>query len=177
MKKLISNYSFNAATKQVTLADYTTIDLESLLLITNVTNNTIIYNFAGQGKGATVSGNILTLDFDTTSMSNSDNLQIFIDDGFSPAANATIEELTNALNDNNSFLRRILQALTPVTNMDTSQRLRVAVDAINNNPSVTLAGTTNNVNTNTIANFGASEILLQDSFNTYANCTRRNILN
>jgi hypothetical protein len=172
MKKLVSNYSFNAAAKQVTLADYTTIDLESLLLITNVTSNTIVYNFAGQGKGATISGNVLTLDFDTTLMSNSDNLQIFIDDGFSAAANDTIEELTKALEDNNVFLRRILQALTPITNMDSAQRLRVAVDVIN----VALAGTSN-VNTSTIAGFGSAEILLQDSFNTYANCNRRNILN
>jgi hypothetical protein len=172
MKKLVSNYSFNAASKQITLPDYTTLDLESLLLITNVTTNTIIYNFAGQGKGATISNNILTLDFDTTSMSNLDQLQIYIDDGLSPAANATIEELTRAFEDNNAFLRRILQALTPVANMDASQRLRVAVDSIN----VALGGTSN-INTAQIAGFGSSEILLQDSFNAYANCNRRNILN
>jgi hypothetical protein len=172
MKKLVSNYSFNAASKQITLPDYTTLDLESLLLITNVTTNTIIYNFASQGKGATISNNILTLDFDTTSMSNLDQLQIYIDDGLSPAANATIEELTRAFEDNNAFLRRILQALTPVANMDASQRLRVTVDAI----SVALGGTSN-INTSTIAGYNSSEILLQDSFNTYANCNRRNILN
>lgn len=172
MKKLVSNYSFNAATKQITLSDYTSVDLESLLLITNVTDNIIIYNFAGQGKGAAISGNILTLDFDTTSMSNTDELQIFIDDGLSPAANATIEELTNALNDNNAFLRRILQALTPVTNRDSSDRLRVAVDVIN-----TALGGTSNINTQTIAGFSPTETFLQDSYNTYANCNRRNIIN
>jgi hypothetical protein len=174
MKKLVSNYSFNAAAKQITLADYTALDLESILLITNVATNTIIYNFAGQGKGATVSGNILTLDFDTTLMSDTDELQIFIDDGFSPAANATIEELTKALEDNNFFLRRILQALTPVANMDAAQRLRVTVDAI----TVGLGGTSN-INTASVGgqSFGATEVLLQDSFNTYANCTRRHLIN
>lgn len=172
MKKLVSNYTFNAATKQVTLTDFTSIDLESLLLITNVATNTVIYNFAGQGKGATISGNVLTLDFDTTSMSNSDELQIYFDDGISPAANATIEELTNSLENNNAFLRRILQALTPITNMDSAQRLRVAVDVIN-----TSLAATSNINTVQIAGFGSAEILLQDSYNTYANCNRRNILN
>ena len=174
MKKLVSNYSFNAAAKQITLPDYTSIDLESLLLITNVTDNVIIYNFAGQGKGATVTGNVLTLDFDTTTMSNTDELQIFLDDGLSPAANATIEELTKTLEDNNFFLRRILQALTPVANMDSAQRLRVAIDAIN----VGLAGTSSVSMINIGSTiFNASEVLLQDSFNTYANCTRRQLIN
>lgn len=171
MKKLVSNYNFNAASKQITLLDYTSVDLESLLLITNVTNNTIIYNFAGQGKGATISGNVLTLDFDTTSMSNSDELQIFLDDGLSPAANATIEILTKSLEDNNAFLRRILQALTPIANRDGSDRLRVTVDAI-----TTGLGGTSQMNTVTIAGFGSSEILLQDSYNTYAMCNRRHII-
>jgi hypothetical protein len=97
MKKLVSNYSFNAAAKQITLADYTAVDLESLLLITNVTDNVIIYNFSGQGKGATVSGNTLTLDFDTTSMSDTDELQIFIDNNEVGASESTVEALKDEL--------------------------------------------------------------------------------
>jgi hypothetical protein len=41
MKKLVSNYTFNTAARQITLSDYTSVDLESLLLITNVTDNII----------------------------------------------------------------------------------------------------------------------------------------
>jgi hypothetical protein len=83
MKKLISNYSFNAASKTVTFSDYGSISLENVLLVTNVTSNTIIYNFAQASKGGTVSGNVLTLTYNTTSMSNGDKLQIYYDD---PAA-------------------------------------------------------------------------------------------
>jgi hypothetical protein len=80
MKKLISNYSFNAAAKTVTFSDYGSITLENVLLVTNVTSNTIIYNFAQPTKGGTVAGNVLTLTYNTTSMSNGDKLQIYYDD-------------------------------------------------------------------------------------------------
>lgn len=100
MKRLVSNYSFNAATKQVTLTDYTNVDLQSLLLITNVTDNVIIYNFASQGKGATVTGNVVTLDFDTTSMSNTDDLQIFIDDLIAPATETSLSVIQETFNEN-----------------------------------------------------------------------------
>lgn len=80
MKTLITNYSFNATSGTVTFLDYLRISLDSILLITNVNTNTIIYNFAGIGKGGSVSGNVLTLDFNTSAMSNSDPLQIYYDD-------------------------------------------------------------------------------------------------
>lgn len=78
MKKLITNYTFDASAKQVTFTDYATISLEQVLLITNVTDNVIIYNFAS--TGGTVATNVLTLDYNTTSMDDTDDLQIFYDD-------------------------------------------------------------------------------------------------
>lgn len=77
MKKIIideSKYSFNAATRQVKFTDF--IDLKDLLLITNIADNTIIYNFACSGFGGTLTERILTLEYDTTSMSNDDILQV-----------------------------------------------------------------------------------------------------
>jgi hypothetical protein len=125
MKKLVSNYSFNATAKQITLSDYTSVDLESLLLITNVANNTIIYNFAGQGKGATVSGNVLTLDFDTTSMSNSDSLQIFIDNNEVGSSESTVE----ALKDVADYLKILVNQTKTLATQDAAQRQRVAIDS------------------------------------------------
>ena len=93
MKTLITNYTFNAASKTVTFLGYSRILLDSILIITNVASNTIIYNFAGTGKGGTVSGNVLTLDFDTTAMSNSDSLQIYYDDA--AIVPATVQEQQN----------------------------------------------------------------------------------
>jgi hypothetical protein len=93
MKILITNYTFNAASKTVTFLGYSRILLDSILIITNVASNTIIYNFAGTGKGGTVSGNVLTLDFDTSAMSNSDPLQIYYDDA--AIVPATVQEQQN----------------------------------------------------------------------------------
>ena len=80
MKIQVTNYTFDKTAKTVTFTDYTTIRLDSLLLITNVTDNIIVYNFASPTLGGTVSGNVLTLTYDTSSMDNADKLQIFYDD-------------------------------------------------------------------------------------------------
>lgn len=106
MKTLISNYQFNAAQKKITFSDYTTIDLERILLITNVTNNVIIYNFADSSLGGTVNQNILTLTYDVTSMSNTDKLQIFYDSIDGAATDAVLQELR----ENTILLRRFLKA-------------------------------------------------------------------
>ena len=80
MKRLITNYTFNAAAKTVTLPDFTTLDLAQVLLITNVTDGVIIYNFADPALGASVAGNVITLEYDTTGMADTDDLQVFIED-------------------------------------------------------------------------------------------------
>ena len=79
MKTLRTDYTFNASAKTVTFSN--PVDVEGLLLITNVTDNIIIYSFADATKGGTVVGLILTLTYNTTPMSDSDKLQIFYDDG------------------------------------------------------------------------------------------------
>ena len=80
MKTLQLNYSFNKSTKQVTFTDINPIRLDSILLITDVTANVILYNFADPLKGGTVATNVLTLTYDTSALSNTDKLQIFYDD-------------------------------------------------------------------------------------------------
>jgi hypothetical protein len=102
MKKLITNYTFNPTAKTITFNDYSSINLERILLITNVTRNVIIYNFADPNKGGSVSNNVLTLNYDTTGMASTDKLQIFYDEGFpavaglSGAATDITFTLTNA---------------------------------------------------------------------------------
>jgi hypothetical protein len=98
MKKIVSSYNFDPAAKKVALISYPSIDLKGLLLITNVTDNVIIYNFADSLKGGTVSGNIVTLTYDTSSMNGGDSLQIFYDDG-GEAVNlsALLEDLTDEI--------------------------------------------------------------------------------
>ena len=83
-KKLVRNYTFVAASKTVAIdGNY---NLSSLLLITNVTRNVIIYNFANPSLGATASYNsttdktTFTLVFNTAGQANADNLQIYVDE-------------------------------------------------------------------------------------------------
>ena len=79
MKKLITSYAFDAANKKVTFLDLLFVEQERILLITNVSTNTIIYNFADSTKGGTTAANVLTLTYNTASMSNSHSLQIYYD--------------------------------------------------------------------------------------------------
>ena len=85
-KKQIFNYTFtpgNAGAGTVKVS--TRIPLKRLLVITNVTDGIIIYNFADSNKGATQSYSTandettFTLEHDTSSMSSGDDLQIFVD--------------------------------------------------------------------------------------------------
>ena len=83
-KQLARNYTFTASAKTVVIpGNYT---LNQLLLITNVTRNAIIYNFADPNLGATRSYDstldltTFTLTYNTTAaMASSDILQIYVD--------------------------------------------------------------------------------------------------
>lgn len=82
MKKLVTNYTFDASAQTITSTDFSI--LEGVLLITNVTDNVIIYNFAASGLGGSLTTNVLTLDYNTTSMSDTDDLQIFYEEKQTP---------------------------------------------------------------------------------------------
>jgi hypothetical protein len=74
-----ADYSFNAATKEVTFnAPYNTIELQQIELIVNVVDNIIIYQFNKNTKGGTLAGAVLTLTYDTTAMSNGDILMVIV---------------------------------------------------------------------------------------------------
>ena len=83
MKQLIGKdvgaYTFDAVAKTVTITGLDRLVLEDVLLITNVTDNLIIYQFNEATKGGSIAANVITLTYDTTSMSNTDRLQIWVD--------------------------------------------------------------------------------------------------
>jgi hypothetical protein len=118
MKILFENYSFNPLAQTVTLNTTDNITLEQLLIITNVITNTIIYNFADPSTGGTISNNVLTLDYNTTGMSSTDKLQIFLDNTLTPASEESIQ-----------YLKKIAQLVAPLSTQDANQRQRVAIDA------------------------------------------------
>lgn len=83
MKILHPSVSFNAATKTVTLIGLN-ITQSQLLLITNVTDGVVIYNFADSTKGSTSftpgADTVVVLEYDTTTMDNADKLAVHYDD-------------------------------------------------------------------------------------------------
>lgn len=137
MKRLLGtdisgSYTFNPGAKTVTFSDLPqTINLSNILLITNVTKNVIIYNFADSTAGVvSFNNNVLTLTYDTSSHSASDVLQIFLD--------VESEEENLA-----ALLRRMNKLLESNAVVDLVQRQRVTVDAIRTSATATtdLAGT------------------------------------
>ena len=119
MKTLVTNYTFSAAAKQVTLTDYPSIRLDQILLITNVTDNIIIYNFADPTAGGTLAGNVLTLGYNTAAMSDSDRLQIFIDDYVVPSTEASLTAVRIRI-DNTNTLLNVLTARQDTINISAS---------------------------------------------------------
>lgn len=79
--QLVQEYTFDASAKTVTFDSFANIDIKRVLLITNVTDNVIIYNFADAALGGTAATNVLTLDYDTTTMADADEIQIYYDMG------------------------------------------------------------------------------------------------
>ena len=127
MKQLLTvdtpgSYSFDKTAKTITFSGLRDdITLSNILLITNVTANTIIYNFADSTKGAvSFNNNVLTLDYDTSAMANTDVLQIFLD---LPSNEESLHDL----------LRRMNKILESNATVDIYQRQRVVLDAIGNN--------------------------------------------
>lgn len=120
--------TLNAAAKTVTFN--TAINKALLLTIVNVEDNIEIYtaNDATNGGSLNGGGTVLTLDYDTTGMSNSDLLQVIYEGvqstGFATAANQVTEQgLTGSLTETapgtdtassglNGRLQRIAQRLT-----------------------------------------------------------------
>ena len=83
-KKILHRYVFDASAKTVLINEV--IAQKRLLTITNVTKNEIIYAFPDTVRGATSyvintanKTTLITLDFDTTSHADTDELQIFIE--------------------------------------------------------------------------------------------------
>lgn len=137
MKRLLGtdisgSYTFNPGAKTVTFSGIQqSIALQNILLITNVTRNVIIYNFADAAAGGvSFNNNVLTLTYNTTSQSSSDVLQIFLD----------VESNEESLA---ALLRRMNKLLESNAVVDLTQRQRITIDAVRTSATATtdLAGT------------------------------------
>lgn len=84
MKYIISiqagNYTFDASARTIAITGMSALTIEQILSIINITRNEIIYSPAHHKGGVgTISGNVISLDYDTTNHADTDKLQIFIE--------------------------------------------------------------------------------------------------
>lgn len=73
--KISKDYSFNAQSKKVTVND---IDLRTIVLVVNLAANVVIYNPTSAVTNGTLNGvpNVIILEYDTSRMSDNDDLMI-----------------------------------------------------------------------------------------------------
>lgn len=112
-----TSYIFDASSKQITLLNFNvTLSKEQILMITNFTTGTIIFN--GQmGLLGSISSNVLTLDYDTTTMNDTDSLQILV-------------EIEDPNTDILHYLKQMIKLLEASGTVDSNNRQRVAVEAM-----------------------------------------------
>ena len=72
----IKDYVFDKTAKTITFLNNFNLRIEGFQLITNAVSNLIIFQFNDPLKGGTLVGNVLTLDYDTSAMLNTDALII-----------------------------------------------------------------------------------------------------
>lgn len=170
MKVLFTDYTFNPTAKTITFNTTDIVKLYNVLLITNVTDNIIIYNFANNSLGGTIANNVLTLTYDTSGMSSTDALQIFLDIGGNPASEDTLEQLV----EQTILLKRLAKIMESNTIVDTAQRQRIIID--NASLTTTVSGTISALtNVSTISSLSATEFIIIMSRNLYANAIRNKL--
>ena len=160
----LGSYSFNKTAKTITFSGFTA-TLERLLLITDTTNNTIIYQFNDPLKGGTLANNILTLTYNTTGagFANTDKLQIFY---------WSEEPQQTALLDLAVSIKRDLQMIRREPNMTTlGMNINVSGGTL---PTVSTVSTVTGLSYLGSSSEGAygsltNKILLNNSWLTYKN--------
>lgn len=84
--ELVRSYTFNPNSRTIVLNDYSTVHLERLNRIFNVTRGQLLYDLDNPNLNAEVSGNIVTLNFNTSGASANDVLAI----EYAPLAGETV---------------------------------------------------------------------------------------
>lgn len=147
MKIILKNtdYLFDASQKIVVFNYNLNLNLQKIYLVTNLADNIIIYNPFTTGYGGTFFNNVLTLDYDTSSMDDTDDLQVIADVEeaeeiiINKGLHGSITDVLAQHEDAGSNYDTINELLTYDTNLEKvfgSQRLlnqknRLEVDAAN----------------------------------------------
>lgn len=134
---IIQNYVFDASAKTITFPDNLSLRLEGFQLITHLASGAVVYQFNSAAKGGSLSGQVLTLDYDTTALNDADPLQIIYNQ---PQAEDVVQAMQN-LTDTMVLFMSMLANMQP--------RLDVAGRTVVNSSEVTqpVSGSLTNVTT------------------------------
>ena len=147
--------------------------LQQILVVTNVTRNTIIYNFADPDAGeAAFANNVLTLTANTATQSASDVLQVFVDvpEGDFPTPVADSE--------GRNTLSRILQMLMAPLGYDKSlqrQRVTGVIESGTVTTVTTVATVTTVTGLTNIDGRNGAMLINQTNLDAWASCVRARI--
>lgn len=120
-----TGYTFSPSTNQITLVNFEeNLNIEQVFMITNATSGKIIYNAQMELLG-TISSNVITVNYDTSTMNINDRLQILVEVNV-----ADNEELTDILKYGLVEIVRQLQSIRNDGGMaDVAGRVRVAIES------------------------------------------------
>lgn len=134
-------------------------------MITDVTNGTVIYQFNDGTANGTLSGNVLTLDYNTNtaSFANTDKLQIFY--WSEQPQQSSIEDLAMLIKRDLQMIRRDPNMTTAGMNVNINAGTLPTVTTVSTVSSLTYLGTTGE------GAYGALlyKIIINDSWVNYKN--------
>lgn len=102
MNQVITNYSFSASAKTLTLTDFGTVKLERIRFVKNLTTNSYLYLFTSANTISSVLGNVITFNCSTAGMTDTDKLSIQYDDGVSVSSESTLISVNSNLGSDGS---------------------------------------------------------------------------
>lgn len=130
MKKYLTPYyTFTPGASGVGTIDtnITNFDIKLLTAIINVTKESIIYSPVLSGRGYTsISGGIITLEFDTSTQSSSDIIQIL----YQSTQDYPVDVSAQRSDDLLAQIQRLTKIAESLQVVDSAQRQRVALDTI-----------------------------------------------
>ncbi len=104
--KTSTNFRFDALNSSVTIKDA---DFVRCLYITNLNSNEVMYNVTDEFLGGTVDGIMITVDFDTSGMDDTDSLLVIYDSKDLREDDILLRNIYDELRENNKLLKKILK--------------------------------------------------------------------
>lgn len=110
MRRLLERHEYSFAPLSQKVIFHLPVTLPQILLITNLADQVLIYQFNHQGKGGTLVGQELTLEYNTTGMEPSDQIQIFFEP-FDTPTEALLTRIAATLDRIEAAQREVAEAV------------------------------------------------------------------